>query len=381
MKCNGAEVGTMNYEEITSKAEEVACCSLRCNKAEQQLIQRTQALVETNGSYVKALVNFGAIAYPKPEDEGTKNDVLYNTLCINYRHITFGFPRMFRLRFKRLPFKCSISLAKRNRYHDGRRKLEEVDESPTEDDVSSLIEQLHLNDLKLSDVEREAVVEVIRRRLDDVLFRLIAGGIKFKPSKCNLFKEVRYLGHVVAKSGVPCNPEKIFPERTIDFAEAHVAQFVTHTSKYAAGLPEMPESLPAQPIDVAQTSSPEDANSSFTIISPVELLSMPKADHTRQKRKSKTGETAILTSSPYKKQLAARNRSQTAVSGNSSKTSSSKKRSMKKAKVSRSSMQQKDTVHESDNNVDAECFYCNEMYSKSSENDGWIQCSKCMRWV
>ncbi|CAK8682113.1 unnamed protein product [Clavelina lepadiformis] len=59
-----------------------------------------------------------------------------------------------------------------------------------------------------------------------------------------------------------------------------------------------------------------------------------------------------------------------AVSGNSSKTSSSKKRSMKKAKVSRSSMQQKDTVDESDNNVDAEC-----------ENDGWIQCSKCMRWA
>ncbi|CAK8676843.1 unnamed protein product [Clavelina lepadiformis] len=143
----------------------------------------------------------------------------------------------------------------------------------------------------------------------------------------------------------------------------------------------MPESLPAQPIDVAQPSSPEDANSSFTIISPVEVLPMPKAAHTRQKRKSKRGATAILTSSPYKKQLAATNRSQSAVSGNSSKTSSSKKRSMKKAKVSRSSMQQKDTVDESDNNVDAECFYCNEMYSKSSENDGWIQCSKCMRWA
>ncbi|CAK8696636.1 unnamed protein product [Clavelina lepadiformis] len=97
--------------------------------------------------------------------------------------------------------------------------------------------------------------------------------------------------------------------------------------------------------------------------------------------KSKRGATAILTSSPYKKQLAATNRSQCAVSGNSSKTSSSKKRSMKKAKVSRSSMQQKDTVDESDNNVDAECFYCNKMYSKSSENDGWIQCSKCMRWA
>ncbi|CAK8692264.1 unnamed protein product [Clavelina lepadiformis] len=149
----------------------------------------------------------------------------------------------------------------------------------------------------------------------------------------------------------------------------------------AAGLPEMPESLPAQPIDVAQPSSPEDANSSFTIISPVEVLPMPKAAHTRQKRKSKRGATAILTSSPYKKQLAATNRSQSAVSGNSSKISSSKKRSMKKAKVSRSSMQQKDTVDENDNNVDAECFYCNELYSKSSENDGWIQCSKCMRWA
>ncbi|CAK8681469.1 unnamed protein product [Clavelina lepadiformis] len=44
-------------------------------------------------------------------------------------------------------------------------------------------------------------------------------------------------------------------------------------------------------------------------------------------------------------------------------------------------MQQKDTVDKSDNNVDAECFYSNEMYSKSSENDGWIQCSKCMRWA
>ncbi|XP_076815940.1 uncharacterized protein LOC143461890 isoform X1 [Clavelina lepadiformis] len=39
-----------------------------------------------------------------------------------------------------------------------------VDESTTDDDVFSLIEQLHLNDLNLSDVEREAVIEVIRRR-------------------------------------------------------------------------------------------------------------------------------------------------------------------------------------------------------------------------
>ncbi|CAK8672603.1 unnamed protein product [Clavelina lepadiformis] len=48
------------------------------------------------------------------------------------------------------------------------------------------------------------------RNLDDVLSRLVAGGLKLKPSKCNLFKEeVRFLGHVVSKSGVSCDPEKI----------------------------------------------------------------------------------------------------------------------------------------------------------------------------
>ena len=41
---------------------------------------------------------------------------------------------------------------------------EEVDEPTTDDDVSSLTEQLHLNDLNLSHVEWEAVIEVIRRR-------------------------------------------------------------------------------------------------------------------------------------------------------------------------------------------------------------------------
>ncbi|XP_076824753.1 uncharacterized protein LOC143470477 [Clavelina lepadiformis] len=76
MICNGAQLGTMNYEELKSKAEEVACCSLRCNKAKQQLIQRTQALGETNRSYVNALVNLGAIAYPKPEDEDAVKKLL-----------------------------------------------------------------------------------------------------------------------------------------------------------------------------------------------------------------------------------------------------------------------------------------------------------------
>ncbi|CAK8686663.1 unnamed protein product [Clavelina lepadiformis] len=43
--------------------------------------------------------------------------------------------------------------------------MAEIEESATEDDLSSLFEQLHPNDLNLSDIERETVVEVIRRRL------------------------------------------------------------------------------------------------------------------------------------------------------------------------------------------------------------------------
>ncbi|CAK8678145.1 unnamed protein product [Clavelina lepadiformis] len=86
MKCNGAEVGTKNYVELKSKAEEVAFVSLRCNKAKEQLIQRTQAFGEMNRSYVNALVNLGAIAYPKPEDKGTKNDVLYNASIAGLRN-------------------------------------------------------------------------------------------------------------------------------------------------------------------------------------------------------------------------------------------------------------------------------------------------------
>ena len=46
--------------------------------------------------------------------------------------------------------------------------------------------------------------------LDDVLSRLIAGGFELKLSKCILFKEkVRISGHVLSKSGVTCDAEKI----------------------------------------------------------------------------------------------------------------------------------------------------------------------------
>ncbi|CAK8678139.1 unnamed protein product [Clavelina lepadiformis] len=197
MKCNGAEVGTINYVELKSKAEEVAFVSLRCNKSKEQLIQRTQAFGEMNRSYVNALVNLGAIAYPKPEDKGTKNDVLYNASIAGLlnkheaeRLVTCNMEvgggtlpllkepgRLANCtnKSKYIPAGTTVAdlipIVEENVSYINAYSLccisDEVDEPTTDDDVLSLNEQLHLNDLNLSDVEREVVIEMIRRRQPD----------------------------------------------------------------------------------------------------------------------------------------------------------------------------------------------------------------------
>ena len=36
---------------------------------------------------------------------------------------------------------------------------------------------------------------------------------------------------------------------------------------------------------------------------------------------------------------------------------------------------------EEESAVDEECFYCNERYLKSKNSDGWIRCSRCLKWA
>ena len=46
--------------------------------------------------------------------------------------------------------------------------------------------------------------------LELVFDRLASAGLKLKPKKCALFQHsVKFLGHVVAKEGVSCDPEKV----------------------------------------------------------------------------------------------------------------------------------------------------------------------------
>lgn len=73
------------------------------------------------------------------------------------------------------------------------------------------------------------------RRLADVLSRLESAGLTLKPSKCDLFKdEVRFLGHVVSKRGVMCDPEKVRSVAgwPVPKSVKQVRQFVGLTSYY-----------------------------------------------------------------------------------------------------------------------------------------------------
>ena len=53
-----------------------------------------------------------------------------------------------------------------------------------------------------------------KQRLQEVLDRLRAAGLKIKPSKCRFFQtEVVFLGHVIGRDGVACDHEKIEADR------------------------------------------------------------------------------------------------------------------------------------------------------------------------
>ena len=50
--------------------------------------------------------------------------------------------------------------------------------------------------------------------------------------------------------------------------------------------------------------------------------------------------------------------------------------------VKRSSRDHKESSSsQEDSESDAECIYCNDMYSNSQEKEGWIQCTKCRNWA
>ncbi|XP_025195696.1 tigger transposable element-derived protein 6-like [Melanaphis sacchari] len=108
--------------------------------------------------------------------------------------------------------------------------------------------------------------------------------------------------------------------------------------------------------------------SSFTF-SPVHVTPIPKASIKARSTNRKKGTAAILTSSPYKAELEA-----------SKAITPPKKRLFNKKKPLCKRQKKSKNTATNDEDSDAECPYCGGTFSQSKSNEGWVRCSKCMKW-
>ena len=148
--------------------------------------------------------------------------------------------------------------------------------------------------------------------------------------------------------------------------------------------------------------SPEDSpqpSSSFTV-NPEEISPLPNSTQVRS-QKRKRGSAAILTSSPYKRQLteerenkAAKEREkemkknkQSANNGvrrnilatqpTVTKNKATEKRQQRKSKIT----VQEESSSEDGSDNDTDCMFCRDTYLRSTGGEGWIRCSTCLEWA
>lgn len=136
-------------------------------------------------------------------------------------------------------------------------------------------------------------------------------------------------------------------------------------------------------------------STSFVHASPQNIVAVPHVE-TKEKRKTnrKKGRAAILTSSPYKTELEiaieiSKKKSQEKEDrvkknlkfAKMKKVEKNKKKSSeKKTQPPKKQEEAMDTSESSeDDDSDANCLYCNALYSKSTE--GWIGCVSCHKWA
>ena len=71
-------------------------------------------------------------------------------------------------------------------------------------------------------------------RLCGVFTKLASAGLKLKPSKCEFFKKITYLGHVVSEDGIESDPKK--PEAVKNWPQpitvTDVRKFLGFTNQY-----------------------------------------------------------------------------------------------------------------------------------------------------
>lgn len=139
--------------------------------------------------------------------------------------------------------------------------------------------------------------------------------------------------------------------------------------------------------------STKKADSAFPV-SPDILMPLPKVKGRTKRTNRKRGKTAVLTDSPYKRELEAaikekeekriakeeRAKLRLFKKENKDKIGKTKGQCLKKNKnIKKPKKQTENNECDSDECSDCECLYCNEFYSKS--NEGWVACSVCGKWA
>ncbi|XP_046681625.1 MFS-type transporter clz9-like [Homalodisca vitripennis] len=142
-------------------------------------------------------------------------------------------------------------------------------------------------------------------------------------------------------------------------------------------------SMPSRPTSSAL--SPTAIPSTSFVVSPQEIIPIPKTNIIKRQNKRKKGSAAVLTSSPYKAELEAakaeKENKERLKKIKLEKKEEKKKLANKKKKPVKEKRKPKVAkralfLNESDSDEsDADCLYCQNLFSKSKSNEGWIRCS------
>lgn len=140
------------------------------------------------------------------------------------------------------------------------------------------------------------------------------------------------------------------------------------------------------------TSCENSQPSTSFAVSPKDIIPIPKANITKRQNKRKKGSAAVLTSSPYKRDLETakaekeEKEKQKKVTLKVKRENNQKNLQKKKVKCKgkKDSAMAKRALFEDSGDSDAsdvDCLYCGDYFSKSKGNEGWIRCSGCLLWA
>ncbi|PSN42643.1 hypothetical protein C0J52_08690 [Blattella germanica] len=153
---------------------------------------------------------------------------------------------------------------------------------------------------------------------------------------------------------------------------------VTGTKK-GLGRPAAPTDRPENinhSMSITTTQPPVQTTAGPHYVKPQEISPMPSASRSGEKKRRGVG-SQVLTSSPFVSALKAKEAEKRAVE---------ERRAARRAKkqlhfdVDSEEDENCDFEADEDDN-DASCIYCNDLYSRSKAGEVWLKCMKCSLWA